>query len=140
MTKEIMGVTSGCVVKNNEKLLLTQRIDGRWEFPKGRIEFEEDPKAAAIRELKEETGLDAKDATFLGYNNSINKYKNTKKHMISFVFLVTKFTGKVTIQKKEVQNHTWVTIDEALKLTPLHHNTLAILIYFQKNGITRLNQ
>lgn len=37
-------------------LLLLHR-DGRWDFPKGNIERGETSSAAAIRELKEETGI-----------------------------------------------------------------------------------
>jgi 8-oxo-dGTP diphosphatase len=46
------------------KLLVSRRAEGshlagHWEFPGGKIESGEDPAAAAQRELKEETGLNA---------------------------------------------------------------------------------
>ena len=40
----------------------TQHIAGTWEFPGGKIEEGEEPQAAALRELREETGLTAKGA------------------------------------------------------------------------------
>ena len=46
------------------RLLLVKRDEepdrGRWSFPGGAVEFGETTEQAAIRELKEETGLDIK--------------------------------------------------------------------------------
>lgn len=46
-----------------ERFLLLKRSEdrdihpGKWDFPSGRINEDEQPKTAALRELKEETGL-----------------------------------------------------------------------------------
>eukprot|EP01006_Ploeotia_vitrea_P006855 TRINITY_DN1504_c0_g1_i1.p1 TRINITY_DN1504_c0_g1~~TRINITY_DN1504_c0_g1_i1.p1 ORF type:complete len:144 (+),score=8.49 TRINITY_DN1504_c0_g1_i1:61-492(+) len=53
-------VSNGIVVwtrSNPPKAMLVQRT-GQWELPKGRIEdFDASPQAGAIREVREETGL-----------------------------------------------------------------------------------
>ena len=45
------------------RVLLAQRTDaehaGLWEFPGGKVEPEEAPEAALVRELREELGIDA---------------------------------------------------------------------------------
>lgn len=48
---------AGGVVKNlaNEYLLIFRR--GHWDLPKGKIDSGESPEMAAVREVKEETGL-----------------------------------------------------------------------------------
>ena len=48
---------SGGVVKNKEGELLFIKRFGRWDLPKGKIEINESPKKAAIREVEEECNL-----------------------------------------------------------------------------------
>jgi mutator protein MutT len=50
------------VVEHNDRFLVGRRsenlpLGGLWEFPGGKIETDESPKAAAARECLEETGL-----------------------------------------------------------------------------------
>lgn len=64
MDKAIPSI--GVVVIDGDKVLLVrhkeaaQHITGTWGLPSGKVEDGETAKNAAIRELKEETGLDAK--------------------------------------------------------------------------------
>lgn len=48
---------AGGLVLNKESQLLTIKRNGLWDLPKGKIERHEDQRAAALREVMEETGL-----------------------------------------------------------------------------------
>ena len=48
---------AGGLVLNKETQLLTIKRNGLWDLPKGKIERHEDQRAAALREVMEETGL-----------------------------------------------------------------------------------
>jgi 8-oxo-dGTP diphosphatase len=55
---------AAAVLRDGARVLLTQRKAdsehaGLWEFPGGKVEDGEDPRAALVRELAEELGVDA---------------------------------------------------------------------------------
>ena len=47
----------GVLFDKNGNIVLVQEIDGSWSMPKGGIDEGESPLDAAIREIKEETGM-----------------------------------------------------------------------------------
>lgn len=62
-----MIVVAAALVDSDGRVLLQQRAPGRqmaglWEFPGGKIEQNELPEAALVRELREELGIDTDTA------------------------------------------------------------------------------
>ena len=56
-------VVAGALIDAHGRVLLQQRAAGRdmaglWEFPGGKVEPDERPEAALVRELKEELGIE----------------------------------------------------------------------------------
>lgn len=65
------------LVSMEEKLVLVRRAIepaiGRWAFPSGYVDRGETVESAAIREVKEETGLDIKITSLIGLYSSANR-------------------------------------------------------------------
>lgn len=70
----------------NQLLVLRRRDDDKWCLPCGWVDIGETPVQAAIREVKEETGL---DATPLSYINISAKGPHTAGHMQHQIVVLT---------------------------------------------------
>lgn len=67
MSKKSKRVAICLITDDHDNILMGCRNDnGKWTVPAGRLEVSEDPFEGAIRELKEETGLDIKDIKLIG--------------------------------------------------------------------------
>ncbi|HEX4779256.1 MAG TPA: Nudix family hydrolase [Usitatibacter sp.] len=65
---KLTEVAAAVIEKPDGEFLLAQRPEGKpypgyWEFPGGKIEPGEDPRAALARELREELGIEMREAT-----------------------------------------------------------------------------
>ena len=63
----VILVAACALVDADGRVLIAQRPAGKpmaglWEFPGGKVEPDEPPEAALIRELKEELGIDVTEA------------------------------------------------------------------------------
>lgn len=106
------------------------------EFPAGNIDGKEKPLEAAKRELKEETGITARNFTFLGWQYSLIGLTNIK----AFVFLAENLSfGKQNLDKMEkgmrVKKIKISEIEKLIKLGKLksEHDTNAYFMYLLKN-------
>jgi len=71
-TKDVVGVI--CLDKQG-KLLLVQGAGGKWSFPKGRRKENETPHQGALREAKEEAGIDlSNEPCFMSMNLRFGTY------------------------------------------------------------------
>lgn len=97
----------------NEQVLLIGSRYG-WSFPKGHIEEGETPEAAAIRETKEETGLNISlDTRFCFCVDSARK----SEHRNVYFFLGKSLNGIAEPRPSaEVKEAKWVNCTEAFRL------------------------
>jgi len=64
---QVFHQSAGAVVMDGERCLVLRRADrAEWVLPKGHLERDEPASAAAIREVREETGLEIRIAADLG--------------------------------------------------------------------------
>lgn len=106
--------SAGCIIIENEKILLVKQTSGNWGFPKGHLEKGESETEAAIRETKEETNL---DVTILDENKrySIEYDTNKGTHKEAVYFLAKKTSNNITRQENEITEIKWFNFEEAIE-------------------------
>jgi len=108
MPEVVIHVAVGVIVNSNNEILISKRSSdvhqaNRWEFPGGKIELNEEPGHALVRELKEELGIDVRQYHFL----KKIRYDYGDKLVCLHTFLVDEFSGQPAgIEGQPVQ---WVT-------------------------------
>jgi ADP-ribose pyrophosphatase YjhB (NUDIX family) len=106
-------------------VLLVQRgkppYEGFWSLPGGAVQWGESAKQAALRELKEETGLLASDLSLGDVVDAIHRDSNgtTQAHYLIVVFGTRDVLGEVTAAD-DVRDAGWFSPDARtrLKRTP----------------------
>lgn len=100
MAENIKNWVNVCVVKNNKILLLNRQHDDfpGWIPPGGKVEFPESFFEAAIRELKEETGLTALNLKLKGISGFTNTIGNER--FVYYDFLCTNFSGDIRASRE----------------------------------------
>ena len=91
------------------KLLITQRppgghLAGLWEFPGGKVEPNETPESALVRELHEELGIETWDSCLAPLTFASHTYDDF--HLLMPLFACRKWNG--IVQGKEGQELAWV--------------------------------
>jgi 8-oxo-dGTP pyrophosphatase MutT (NUDIX family) len=92
----------------------------RWQLPKGLVEKGEDPAATAVRETREEAGvegiveapLDKVEYWYVGTHEGIQ----VRFHKIVHFFLLKYGSGDVSKHDWEVNEARWVPIQEAMQM------------------------
>lgn len=131
------------VVKNKNKILLlyrprsikTREILDIWEFPSGTIEFGETPEQAINREVKEETGLKAKNKGFLtvgscGYNLGGEEIHEI---VIAYLFKTQEYEVDLSQREREHSQFNWVSFNDLEKIPNLALTAKCILSFLKKH-------
>lgn len=102
----------GIVVFDNNKVLLIKHNGGHISFPKGHVENNETEKETAIREVKEETGIEAKILSDKTFTNTYSPKEGYMKDV--YYFIGKKIGGELKPQLEEVSICDFFDIDDAL--------------------------
>lgn len=107
-----MKVAVAIIFDQEQRVLITRRPlhaahGGMWEFPGGKLEANEQPAQALIREIREEVGIDVLEHRFLG---EITHSYGTKVVSL-LVFTIVSYEGKPSCRESQLALQ-WVNIDE----------------------------
>ncbi len=111
----------GCIIykttqSGNTLFLIVHDVaHGNWGFPKGRIDSGESEQQTAIRESKEEVGLDLQIKN--GFREEVQYYADSvQKHKTAVYFLAQVSEDSVIDYSisNEVDDHMWLTMYSAI--------------------------
>lgn len=105
--------TTLCLLRRNEEILLAMKKrgfgEGKYNGVGGKIEGNETPEAAMIRETKEEIGVTPIQYEKVGVVSFDEFYKDEKVNLIFHLYMVTEWEGMPT-ESEEMQPK-WFSID-----------------------------
>ena len=117
------------VVRRGERVLLTRRpeashLGGYWEFPGGKVEPGEDPRAALRRELREECGLDVEVGRALEV-----VFHRYPERAVLLLFFQCRCLDERPVRHLGVTDHRWVAPQElgAFRLPPANAPVVELL-------------
>ena len=140
---EKVTITNMCMVYDNDKVLVQDRLDPKWSgitFPGGHVESGESFTDAVIREVYEETGLTIAAPQLCGIKDWPEK--DGSRYIVLF-YKTNQFTGK--LQSSAEGKVFWTELDNLPKL-PLASDmqdmlkvflddSLSEFFYYQEDGI-----
>lgn len=133
MVKPVRKAVRCYLIKDN-KVVVTKykeknKKSGYYDIPGGKIEDGETPVQTAIREMKEETGLNIKNLKYKG--NMIIEYPS---RIFDFdVFITNEYDGNV--QEFEDNISEWIDIKELLQKEKILSNIMVLDRFFIKGLI-----
>ena len=114
--EKVVQVSAVVLVDRDGRVLLAKRPEGKsmaglWEFPGGKIENNETPETALVRELKEELDIDTSETCLAPLTFVSHAYDTF--HLLMMVFVCRQWQGM--IHAKENQEFSWVSIKDINK-------------------------
>ncbi|PGT75340.1 MULTISPECIES: NUDIX hydrolase [Bacillaceae] len=109
-------VVSVSILCNEHVLLIKENkptANNKWNFPSGRIEYNEDILEAAHREVKEETGLEIK---LTGTTGVYQFMSSTNNQVFLFHFIAEVTGGALSLEEDEIVDAKWFKVNKLSEL------------------------
>ena len=138
MANSIRPATAVALVKDNKVLMIRRKDNDKWSLPGGTLEFDETMEECAMREMKEETGLDVFDLRFFKlYNDpkTVVQYLDGEVRREFTALYLASFKESNVLLDSESKEFCWVNVDELLNLTMANSQRIRIkdLIEYLRN-------
>lgn len=143
--KRRMGVGVGVILLRNGSILLGKRNSDpekassvfhsadTWTLPGGKMDFGESFEDVARREVKEETGILAKDMKLISLTNDIQG----DAHFVTVGFVCSDFSGEPkTLEPEEITEWKWFELENLP--SSLYFITKKIIVNYKEKVFYRL--
>lgn len=112
-----MLVACAVLVDVDGRILVTSRPEGKdmaglWEFPGGKLEAQETPETALVRELREELGIETDTSCLAPCGFASHSYAHA--HLLLMAFAIRKWSGQPVA--REGQALQWRRVNELFSL------------------------
>ena len=139
MTEQIFPEPTVGVFIFNQKgellLIKSHKWPDKYVVPGGHVELGERIEDTAIREAKEETGLDIYDLEFINFQQFIYDPSFWKpRHFIFFDYACRTESTRVVLND-EAEEHVWVQLDAALHLPLDTYTRTSVEVLFRKRSM-----
>ncbi len=97
---------AGAIIERDGKILLQRRSDnGQWGFPGGILELDETYAQAALREIREETGLECRLEAFLGifHNYDMMWPNGDRAHTVGAIYTARILRGEPRVDEESCE-------------------------------------
>jgi 8-oxo-dGTP diphosphatase len=113
---DVVQAAGGLVVRRQSGLLqivvVHRPVQEDWSFPKGKIEAGETLDVAALREVREETGMTCDLLRFIGHT----EYVDRKGRQKTVAYWIMAATGGSFSPNAEVDELRWLPLEEGSRL------------------------
>lgn len=106
-----MEKSCGCIVFNNDKVLIEKSLHGFYGFPKGHVEDGETYEECAVRETFEETGIKVFIDSKYSFKVSYLMQEKYPKQVIYFIAFLNG-SDEIKVQESEVESACWVDVSK----------------------------
>ncbi|KAG8367306.1 hypothetical protein BUALT_Bualt16G0058600 [Buddleja alternifolia] len=108
---------AGFVINHNKHILVVKEkcsgtCSGVWKLPTGYINKSEELFSGAIREVKEETGIDTTFLELVAFRH-VHRVAFEKSDLL-FVCMLKPLSSEIKIDENEIQDAKWTTMDQLL--------------------------
>ncbi|HOE27573.1 MAG: (deoxy)nucleoside triphosphate pyrophosphohydrolase [Candidatus Aureabacteria bacterium] len=93
-------VCAAGIIRRGDRVLIAQRKPDssleplKWEFPGGKIEFAEDPRACLVREIREEMGFEIEVERIFEVASHNYRKDGEIRHVLLLCYLCTYLSGE----------------------------------------------
>jgi 8-oxo-dGTP diphosphatase len=118
MNRKMHNILAGAATVYAGSFLILKRSEREsflpnvWGIPAGQVLWDEDPRAACLRELLEETGLRGRVVQLMGYSRFVSQRGGVDLGNVQLNFLVQVDDRDVKLNRTSHSDSQWIPLDD----------------------------